>query len=35
MFTVVRYSLIRSFSTTALIETTSAPEIPRRVFDAS
>ena len=35
MFTVVRYWLIRSPSTSALIETTCAPEIPRRVFAAS
>src|SRR5919204_2719133 len=35
MFTVVRYSLMRSFSTTALIVTTSAPEMPRSVFAAS
>src|SRR6476659_9542461 len=35
MFTVVRYSTTRSFSTLHVIETTSAPEIPRRVFDAS
>jgi hypothetical protein len=35
MFTVVRYSLMRSFSTTALIVTTSAPLIPRSVFAAS
>src|SRR5207247_8953004 len=35
MFTVVRYSAMRSFSTTALIETTSAPVIPRSVFAAS
>src|SRR5919197_4733224 len=35
MFTVVRYAVIRSFSTTALIETTSAPVIPRSVLAAS
>src|SRR2546425_1596447 len=35
MFTVVRYSVIRSPSTTALIETTSAPLIPRSVLPAS
>src|ERR687887_851267 len=35
MFTVVRYSVMRSFWTTALIETTSAPVIPRSVFAAS
>src|SRR5690242_2208861 len=35
MFTVVRYSLIRPPSTTALIETTSAPVMPRTVFAAS
>src|SRR5436853_2366136 len=35
MFTVVRYSLIRSPSTSALIETTSAPVMPRTVFAAS
>src|SRR5256885_11315464 len=35
MFTVVRYSVMWSPSTTALIETTSAPEMPRRVFAAS
>ena len=34
MLTVVRYSVIRSFSTSALIETTSAPEIPRTVLAA-
>src|SRR5439155_26075171 len=33
--TVVRYSVMRSFSTTALIETTSAPVIPRSVLAAS
>src|SRR6266542_438053 len=32
---VVRYSLMRSFSTTALIVTTSAPLMPRSVFAAS
>ena len=35
MFTVVRYALIRSSSTTALIETTDAPVIPRTVLAAS
>src|SRR3954466_14485539 len=35
MLTVVRYSLMRSFSTSALIDTTSAPEMPRTVFAAS
>src|SRR5207253_6720630 len=35
MFTVVRYSVMRSFSTEALIETTSAPVIPRSVLAAS
>src|ERR671939_1175325 len=35
MFTVVRYSVMRSFSTRALIETTSAPVIPRSVLAAS
>src|SRR5215207_8841708 len=35
MSTVVRYSLMRSFSTTALIEVTWAPWIPRSVFAAS
>src|SRR5438105_551286 len=35
MFTVVRYAVMRSFSTTALIETTSAPVMPRSVFAAS
>src|SRR5919198_205008 len=35
MLTVVRHSLMRSFSTTALIVTTSAPVIPRSVFAAS
>src|SRR3954453_20219508 len=35
MFTVVRYSLMRSFSTVALIEITSAPVIPRSVLAAS
>jgi hypothetical protein len=35
MFTVVRNSVMRSFSTTALIEITSAPVIPRNVFAAS
>src|SRR5206468_329010 len=35
MLTVVRYTLIRSPSTTALMETTSAPLIPRSVFAAS
>ena len=35
MFTVVRYWLIRSPSTSALIEITSAPVIPRIVFAAS
>ena len=35
MSTVVRYSLMRSFSTVALIETTCAPWIPRSVFAAS
>jgi hypothetical protein len=31
MFTVVRYWVMRSFSTSALIEITSAPVIPRSV----
>ena len=35
MLTVVRYAVIRSFSTTALIEMTSAPLMPRNVLDAS
>src|SRR5688572_21369016 len=35
MLTVVRNSVMRSFSTTALIEITSAPVMPRRVFAAS
>src|SRR5437016_7507865 len=35
MFTVVLYVAIRSFSTVALIETTSAPVMPRSVFAAS
>src|SRR2546423_10697497 len=35
MFTVVRYSVMRSFSTVALIDTTSAPVIPRSVLAAS
>jgi hypothetical protein len=35
MSTVVRYSLILPSSTWALIETTCAPLIPRRVFAAS
>src|ERR687886_1764857 len=35
MFTVVRYSVMRSFSTVALIEITSAPVIPRSVLAAS
>src|SRR5918994_6010952 len=35
MSTVVRYSLMRSFSTTALIEVTCAPWMPRSVFAAS
>ena len=35
MFTVVLYVLMRPFSTFALIEITSAPEIPRSVFAAS
>ena len=35
MFTVVRYSLIRSPSTSALIDTTWTPLMPRIVFDAS
>src|SRR5918995_3097682 len=35
MSTVVRYSLMRSFSTTALIEVTCAPWMPRTVFAAS
>jgi len=35
MLTVVRYMLILSFSTSALIEITSTPWIPRSVFDAS
>src|SRR6266498_4179174 len=35
MLTVVRYWVMRSFSTTALIETTWAPLIPRSVFAAS
>jgi fused signal recognition particle receptor len=35
MSTVVRYSLMRSFSTTALIDVTCAPWMPRTVFAAS
>ena len=35
MFTVVRNCVMRSFSTTALIEMTSAPEMLRIDFDAS
>src|SRR5829696_714260 len=35
MFTVVRYMLIRSLSTSALMEITSTPWIPRTVFAAS
>lgn len=35
MFTVVRNVVILSSLTSQLIEITSAPEIPRSVFDAS
>ena len=35
MFTVVRYDVILPSVTSALIEITSAPVIPRRVFAAS